>query len=44
MSKSPVSISLSSYGADLVRQVGQLAFVEVLAKAGAQEIEWRKNC
>lgn len=43
MSKSPVSISLSSYGADLVRQVGQLAFVEVLAKAGAQRIEWREE-
>lgn len=43
MSKSPVSISLSSYGADRVRQVGQLAFVEVLAKAGAQRIEWREE-
>ena len=43
MSKSPVSISLSSYGADLVRQVGQLAFVEILAKAGAQRIEWREE-
>lgn len=43
MSKSPVSISLSSYGADRVRQVGQLAFVEVLAKACAQRIEWREE-
>ena len=43
MNKSPVSISLSSYGADLVRQVGQLAFVEVLAKACAQRIEWREE-
>ncbi|WP_339545939.1 sugar phosphate isomerase/epimerase family protein [Pseudomonas sp. RA_35y_Pfl2_P32] len=43
MNTSPVSISLSSYGADLVRQVGQLAFVEVLAKAGAQRIEWREE-
>lgn len=43
MKKSPVSISLSSYGADLVRQRGQLAFVEVLAKAGARRIEWREE-
>ncbi|MFW0757821.1 sugar phosphate isomerase/epimerase family protein [Pseudomonas sp. H11T01] len=43
MNKSPVSISLSSYGADLVRQRGQLAFVEVLAKAGAKRIEWREE-
>lgn len=43
MNESPVSISLSSYGADLVRQRGQLAFVEVLAKAGARRIEWREE-
>lgn len=43
MHESPVSISLSSYGADLVRQLGQLAFVELLAKAGAQRIEWREE-
>ncbi|AMN80607.1 MULTISPECIES: sugar phosphate isomerase/epimerase family protein [Pseudomonas] len=43
MHKYPVSISLSSYGADLVRQQGQLSFVKVLAAAGAQRIEWREE-
>ncbi|WP_294734019.1 TIM barrel protein [uncultured Pseudomonas sp.] len=43
MHKYPVSISLSSYGADLVRQQGQLSFVELLAAAGAQRIEWREE-
>nr|WP_315413199.1 TIM barrel protein [uncultured Pseudomonas sp.] len=43
MHKYPVSISLSSYGADLVRQQGQLSFVQLLASAGAQRIEWREE-
>lgn len=43
MHKYPVSISLSSYGADLVRQRGQLSFVELLAAAGAQRIELREE-
>ena len=43
MHKYPVSISLSSYGADLVRQQGQLSFVEILTAAGAQRIEWREE-
>ncbi|NVZ52667.1 TIM barrel protein [Pseudomonas sp. B6002] len=43
MHKYPVSISLSSYGADLVRQQGQLRFVELLAAAGARRIEWREE-
>jgi len=43
MSQAPVSISLSSYGADLVRQRGQLSFVGLLAKAGARRIEWREE-
>ncbi|MGE8177982.1 sugar phosphate isomerase/epimerase family protein [Pseudomonas fluorescens] len=43
MNKSPVSISLSSYGAELVRQRGQLAFVELLAAAGADRIELREE-
>jgi sugar phosphate isomerase/epimerase len=43
MHKYPVSISLSSYGADVVRDRGQLNFVEVLARAGAQRIEWREE-
>lgn len=43
MHKSPVSISLSSYGADLVRQRGQGHFIEVLAAAGASRIEWREE-
>ncbi|MCS3419486.1 sugar phosphate isomerase/epimerase [Pseudomonas sp. BIGb0450] len=43
MHKYPVSISLSSYGADLVRDRGQLTFVDVLARASAQRIEWREE-
>lgn len=43
MHKYPVSISLSSYGADLVRQQGQLSFVALLSAAGAQRIEWREE-
>ena len=43
MNKPAVSISLSSYGADLVRQRGQDAFIEVLAAAGADRIEWREE-
>ena len=43
MHKYPVSISLSSYGADLVRQQGQLSFVTLLNAAGAQRIEWREE-
>ena len=43
MHKYPVSISLSSYGAELVRQQGQLSFVDVLSAAGAQRIEWREE-
>lgn len=43
MNKPPVSISLSSYGADLVRQRGQGSFIELLAAAGAHCIEWREE-
>ncbi|WP_460136483.1 sugar phosphate isomerase/epimerase family protein [Pseudomonas sp. S1_E04] len=43
MHKYPVSISLSSYGADLVREQGQLSFVDLLAAAGARRIEWREE-
>ena len=43
MHKYPVSISLSSYGADLARQQGQLSFVALLCAAGAQRIEWREE-
>jgi sugar phosphate isomerase/epimerase len=43
MHKPAVSISLSSYGADLVRQRGQGSFIEVLAAAGATRIEWREE-
>ena len=43
MNKPAVSISLSSYGADLVRQRGQGSFIEVLAAAGATRIEWREE-
>lgn len=43
MTTFPVSISLSSYGADLVRQRGQGSFVELLANAGARRIELREE-
>ncbi|WHS57901.1 AP endonuclease [Pseudomonas sp. G2-4] len=43
MTKPPVSISLSSYGADLVRQHGQGSFISLLAAAGASRIEWREE-
>ncbi|CDF97527.1 MULTISPECIES: sugar phosphate isomerase/epimerase [unclassified Pseudomonas] len=43
MNKPPVSISLSSYGADLVRQQGQGCFTTLLAAAGASRIEWREE-
>ncbi len=43
MNKPPVSISLSSYGADLVRQRGQGNFIDILAAAGATQIEWREE-
>jgi sugar phosphate isomerase/epimerase len=43
MNKPPVSISLSSYGADLVRQRGQGSFIDILAAAGATRIEWREE-
>jgi sugar phosphate isomerase/epimerase len=43
MNKPAVSISLSSYGAELVRQRGQGAFIEILATAGADRIEWREE-
>ncbi len=43
MNRPAVSISLSSYGADLVRQRGQGSFIEILAAAGATRIEWREE-
>ncbi|MCK1790435.1 sugar phosphate isomerase/epimerase family protein [Pseudomonas violetae] len=43
MHKPAVSISLSSYGADLVRQRGQGSFIDILASAGATRIEWREE-
>lgn len=43
MNQPAVSISLSSYGADLVRQRGQGSFIELLASAGATRIEWREE-
>lgn len=39
----PVSISLSSYGADLVRARGQASFVPLLAEAGVSRIELREE-
>ena len=43
MHEPPVSISLSSYGADLVRARGQGSFIDLLAAAGASRIEWREE-
>lgn len=43
MTRPHVSISLSSFGADLVRQRGQGSFIELLAAAGASRIEWREE-
>ncbi|AWY39358.1 AP endonuclease [Pseudomonas putida] len=43
MNRPAVSISLSSYGADLVRQRGQGSFIDILAAAGATHIEWREE-
>lgn len=43
MHKNPVSISLSSYGADLVRQRGQEHFLDLLVAAGATRVELREE-
>ncbi|HEF4759426.1 TPA: TIM barrel protein [Pseudomonas putida] len=43
MNRPAVSISLSSFGADLVRQRGQGSFIDILAAAGATHIEWREE-
>lgn len=43
MSLNPVSISLSSFGADLVRQRGQAAFIPLLAQCGVSRIELREE-
>jgi len=43
MHANPVSISLSSFGADAVRQRGQAAYLALLAEAGASRVEWREE-
>lgn len=43
MTRYPVSISLSSYGAECVREHGQAGFVDLLADAGATHIELREE-
>ncbi|WP_268796517.1 sugar phosphate isomerase/epimerase family protein [Pseudomonas huanghezhanensis] len=43
MHKYPVSISLSSFGADLVRQRGQASFIPLLVEAGVKRIELREE-
>ena len=43
MTHFPVSISLGSFGADLVRQRGQASFIQPLLLAGAQYIELREE-
>jgi hypothetical protein len=43
MRSNPVSISLSSYGASLVRQRGQAHFLDMLAAAGVTRVEFREE-
>ena len=43
MHANPVSISLSSYGADFVRQRGQEQFLDLLAAAGVSRVELREE-
>lgn len=43
MHANPVSISLSSFGADTVRHHGQLTYLPLLAAAGACRVEWREE-
>ncbi|MGE8315957.1 MAG: AP endonuclease, partial [Pseudomonas putida] len=43
MHPNPVSISLSSYGADFVRQRGQEQFLDMLAAAGVSRVELREE-
>lgn len=43
MHLNPVSISLSSYGADFVRQRGQEQFLDLLAAAGVTRVELREE-
>lgn len=43
MHANPVSISLSSYGAELVRQHGQAHFLDLLAAAGVTRVELREE-
>ncbi|KIY37986.1 AP endonuclease [Pseudomonas sp. 10-1B] len=43
MHPNPVSISLSSYGADFVRQRGQEQFLDLLAAAGVTRVELREE-
>ncbi|MDH1628641.1 sugar phosphate isomerase/epimerase family protein [Pseudomonas mosselii] len=38
-----VSISLSSFGADAVRRLGQASYLPLLAAAGARRVEWREE-
>lgn len=43
MTRYPVSISLSSFGADRVRQHGQASFIPLLVEAGVRRIELREE-
>ncbi|QXI30959.1 sugar phosphate isomerase/epimerase family protein [Pseudomonas vanderleydeniana] len=43
MRLNPVSISLSSFGADAVRQSGQESFLQLLAAAGVSRVEFREE-
>ncbi|MCU1715746.1 sugar phosphate isomerase/epimerase family protein [Pseudomonas sp. 5P_3.1_Bac2] len=38
-----VAISLSSFGADSVRNLGQVSYLPLLAASGARRVEWREE-
>ncbi|QXI36561.1 sugar phosphate isomerase/epimerase family protein [Pseudomonas xantholysinigenes] len=43
MHSNTVSISLSSFGADTVRQLGQASYLPLLAATGVRRVEWREE-
>ncbi|MCO7518492.1 MULTISPECIES: AP endonuclease [unclassified Pseudomonas] len=43
MHSNTVSISLSSFGADSVRHLGQASYLPLLAAAGVRRVEWREE-
>ncbi|WXL24880.1 AP endonuclease [Ectopseudomonas mendocina] len=43
MQSHPVSISLSSFGADAVLERGQVVYIPLVAVSGASRVEWREE-